>query len=137
MGYVHCCSALWKSKTYVIAPGENFVMCTVEYLEKCPICGHTIVQLTRLDKQNNISIVRKKNKKAVNFLNKIQNSILYEQESFSAPSPKNYKRSYLEFSEFGKRKRCYSNLSTLKIGLNKNENKNLHLNRSYLTSNSV
>ena len=35
---------------------------------KCPVCGHTVVQLTRIDNKDNISVIRKINKKAREFL---------------------------------------------------------------------
>ena len=40
------------------------MLCEVDYLSKCPVCGHTVVQLTRIDNDDNISVVRKVNKKA-------------------------------------------------------------------------
>ena len=81
MGYIHCCGALHKTRSYCIVPQENFTMCEVDILSKCPVCGHTVVQLTRVCKDNSISV---------------------------------------NYNEFGVKKRCYSNLKSLKIGLNEN-----------------
>ncbi len=125
MGYIHCCGALHKTRTFRLVPQENFVVSELDYLSKCPVCGHTVVQLTRIDDDDNISIVRKVNKKAKLFFEKLKNVILYEIR------PINYNRIntgkfYLYYNEFGVKKRCYSNLRTLKIGLA--ENKDLKIN---------
>ena len=101
------------------------MLCEVDYLSKCPVCGHTVVQLTRIDKDDNISVVRKVNKKAKDFLTKLKNKVLYEIR------PINYSKTncgtfYLNYNEFGVMKRCYSNLSTMKMGLT--EDKYLKIN---------
>ena len=64
MGYIHCCGALHKTRTFHLVPQENFLLCELDFLSKCPVCGHTVVQLTRIDEADNISVVRKINKKA-------------------------------------------------------------------------
>lgn len=119
MGYIHCCGALHKTRTYRLVPQGNFVLSEIDYLVKCPVCGHTVVQLTRIDGDDNISVVRKVNKKAREFFNKLKTKILYEIK------PVNYNivnsgKFYLNYNEFGVKKRCYSNLRTLKIGLAEN-----------------
>ncbi len=125
MGYIHCCGALHKTRTYRLVPRDNFVLCELDYLTRCPVCGHTVAQLTRIDKDDNISIVRKVNKKAKEFLKKLKNFVLYEERPINY-NKRNYGRFYLNYNEFGVKKRCYSNLSTLKIGLS--ENKDLKIN---------
>ncbi len=125
MGYIHCCGALHKTRTFRLVPQDDFVVSELDYLAKCPVCGHTVVQLTRVDNSDNISIVRKVNKKAKLFFEKLKSFILYEIR------PINYDkissgRFYLNYNEFGVKKRCYSNLRTLKIGLA--ENKDLKTN---------
>ena len=66
MGYIHCCGALHKTRTFRLVPQENFLLCELDFLSKCPVCGHTVVQLTRIDEADNISVVRKINKKSKN-----------------------------------------------------------------------
>ena len=71
-------------------------------------------------RENNISVIRKINQKARDFFSKLKNSILYEIR------PANYKplytsQFYLNYNEFGVKKRCYSNLRALKIGLTENK----------------
>lgn len=125
MGYIHCCGALHKTKSYRLVPQDNFLICEVDYLSKCPVCGHTVVQLTRIDKKDNISIIRKVNKKAKIFFESLKKYVLYEIRPINY-NKVNYGRFYLNYNEFGVQKRCYSNLRTLKIGLA--ENKDLKLN---------
>lgn len=120
MGYIHCCGALHKTKTYRLVPQDNFVLCEVDCLSKCPVCGHTVVQLTRVDNGDNISIVRKVNRKAREFFKKLEKSILYEVRPINY-SKMNCGKFYLNYNEFGVKKRCYSNLRTLKIGLTENK----------------
>ncbi len=120
MGYIHCCGALHKTRSFRVVPQGDFLLCELDYLSKCPICGHTVVQLTRIDRQDNISVVRKVNKKAREFFSKLKKFILYEEKSV------NYRKFnsgsfYLNYNEFGVKKRCYSNLKALKIGLVENK----------------
>lgn len=123
MGYIHCCGALHKTKTFRLAPSDDFVICEMDYLVKCPVCGHTVVQLTRIDKNNDISVVRKINKKAREFYKKLKKFVIYQIKPVEYV---NVGKFYLNYNEFGVKKRCYSNLSALKIGLM--ENKYLKLN---------
>lgn len=116
MGYIHCCAGLRKSKTYSVSPEEDYLQAQVDYLENCPICGHTVVQLTRIDFENNISVCRKINDKARKLFNKFKNSILFEKKTEGSAS-RAYSKFYLNYNEYGVKKKCYSNLSTLKMGL--------------------
>jgi len=121
MGYIHCCGALHKTRTFKLVPQENFLLCELDYMKKCPVCGHLVVQLTRIDNEKNLSVIRKINNKAKYFFEKIKNQILYEQKNINY-SKYNYGKFYLNYNEFGVKKRCYANLSTLKIGLTENKN---------------
>lgn len=119
MGYLHCCGGLRKSRTFHMAPQGDFVISEVDYLKNCPVCGHTIVQLTRIDTKDNISVIRKTNSKALEFLKKLKNDILYEIKPIKVKEQKG--SFYLNYNEYGVKKRCYSNLSSLKIGLTENK----------------
>lgn len=120
MGYIHCCAGLRKSKSYSISPEENYLLAQVDYLETCPICGHTVTQLTRIDSENNVSICRKINDKARKFFDNLKQSILFEKKS-EKTKINIYSKFYLNYNEYGIKKKCYSNLSTLKIGLFENK----------------
>ena len=116
MGYIHCCGGLRKTRTFRLSPQEDFVLCEVDLLTKCPCCGNRYVQLTRIDKDNNITTIKKSNKKAIKFFEKIKNKILYEEEIMENVPSQNGKF-YLYYNEYGVRKRCYSNLKNMKLGL--------------------
>ena len=120
MGYIHCCGALRRTRTYKLAPQTGFLVCEVDYLSKCPVCGHTVVQLTRIDKNKNLSVIRKVNTKAKKFFQKLKSQFIYEIRSYnySSNSSSDF---YLNYNEYGVKKRCYSNLSSLKIGLTENK----------------
>lgn len=119
VGYIHCCAGLRKARSFSLTPEKTYLIAEIDYLEACPVCGHTVVQLTRIDFNNNIDIIRKINEKARNFFEKIQSSILYEKKT-NEIRVRAYSSFYLNYNEFGIKKKCYSNLSTLKIGLFEN-----------------
>ena len=114
MGYLHCCGGLHKTRSFVLVPAENYSVCEVDVLQKCPVCGHFVVQLTRADKGNNISSIRLTNAKARKFFQKLKTKILYEEKFFDYSKVKS--TFYLNYNEFGVKKRCYSNLRNLKLG---------------------
>ena len=76
MGYLHCCGGLHKTRSFVLVPEANYSVCEVDVLQKCPVCGHFVVQLTRADKGNNISSIRLTNAKARKFFQKLKSKIL-------------------------------------------------------------
>jgi len=116
MGYIHCCGGLRKTRSFRLSPQENFVLCELDYLEKCPVCGTSLIQITRIDKDNNISTIRKSKDKAQKFFDKIKDKILY-QEIVEDYFPQYHGSFYLYYNEYGVKKKCYSNLKNLKIGL--------------------
>lgn len=121
MGLVHCCGGKRKSKSYSLAPEKDYIFAEFDYLEECPVCGHTVAQVTRVDFNNNISVCRKVNEKARKFFDKLKTSIISEQ-SVQFKCITSYSGFYLNYNEFGTKKKCYSNLSTLKMGLFENKN---------------
>lgn len=117
MGYVHCCGGLRLCKTFELKTDEKYKIKELSYLEECPICGHTVLQLTKVDFLNKISIYRLNNKKAKKFLEKYSKDIVKEidiQENFAF---KAFGKFYLNYNEYGRKRKCYSNLSSMKIGL--------------------
>lgn len=114
MGYIHCCGGLHKTRSFVLSPSEDFIVCELDYLLKCPVCRHTVVQLTRIDKNNSISSIRYVNKEAKKFFEKLKSKILYERKYYDY-SKRRGGTFYLNYNEFGVKKRCYSNFSNLKF----------------------
>ncbi|MBR1425235.1 hypothetical protein IJ579_06710 [bacterium] len=117
MGYIHCCGALHKTKTFMLVPHPNFTVCELDYLVKCPVCGNLVIQLTRINDKDELLTSRYVNLAARKFWQKVKSKILYEEKFIDYSK---YKRGtfYLNYNEFGVKKRCYSNLSNLKIGIN-------------------
>ncbi len=117
MGFIHCCSALRRSQSFDVEPiSSKFLACQLDILQCCPVCNNFVVQLTRVDFDHNISIVRKVNKKAVNFYLNLKPFIISPHKKYI----NNNGKFYLHYNEFGKIKKCYSSLSSLKIGLHDN-----------------
>lgn len=114
MGFIHCCGALRRSLTYSLVPSDGYLIAELDVLESCPVCGSYVVQLTRVNLNHEVSALRRSNLKAHKLFANVENSILYLQKyKFSPPKGGRF---YLNYNEFGVKKRCYSNLSTLKIG---------------------
>ena len=114
MGYLHCCGALRKTRTFEIDDRYNkYKMCLLDILEQCPICQNYILQLTRVDFLNNISFIRKRNSKAIKFYLKLKPFIIHEFDKYKIPQGSKF---FLYYNEFGSKKRCYSSLQSLKIG---------------------
>lgn len=120
MGYIHCCAGLRKSRTYAIIPEDCYLAAQMDFLNECPICGHTVTQITRIDFENNVSTFRKTNEKARKLFDKLKTSIIYEKGVEIAVSQPTSKF-YLYYNEFGNKKKCYSQLSSLKMGLFENK----------------
>ena len=102
-------------------PYNDFLICEVDYLKRCPVCGHLVVQLTRINNvKDEISTIRQVNTKARKFFDKLKSQILYEDKIINYPN-KYHGKFYLNYNEFGVKKRCYSNLGRLKIGIAENK----------------
>lgn len=117
MGYIHCCGGLRKTRSFVLSPATEFAVCELDYLKKCPVCENTIIQITRIDYNKKLSTVRYSKYKAIKFWNSIQSKILYEKKNFKYLRYKGGKL-YLYYNEYGIKKRCYSNIKNMKLGLN-------------------
>ncbi len=116
MGHIHCCGGLRKARTFLLQPQDNYMYAQADYLDFCPVCGHTVLQLTRIGKDYKVSSLRKTNEKARRFFEKIKPYIKEEKNPEIYLAAKYYSKFYLYYNEYGKRKKCYSNLSTMKLG---------------------
>ena len=120
MGYIQCCSKLHECKTFKLQTDTNYKDKQVDYLENCPVCNHTVLQLTKIDNKNNISVYRITNQKARKFFEKYKNIMTEEIKNSKNIFYKNCGKFYLNYNEYGKKKKCYSNLSSMKLGLFEN-----------------
>lgn len=117
MGYIQCCSALHLCRTFLLKTDDKNIYKQIDYLEECPICGHTVLQLTKVNLNRKIEVYRIKNKKARTFLEKYSKDIIKETNISANIYYKNRGKFYLNYNEYGKVKKCYSNLSGMKLGL--------------------
>lgn len=117
MGFIQCCGALQRSKSFLLQPQDGFLHVRLDWLESCKHCSHTVLQLTRIDLENNIDVIRKVNSKARKLKDKLQPLIITEIGKSGLTPRANNSSFYLFYNEFGTKKRCYSNFSTLKMGL--------------------
>ena len=114
LGYIQCCGALRKTRTYEIEDtSHKFKTCILDVLQCCPVCQNYVIQLTRVDYMNNICSIRKRNTKAVKFFIKLKPFIIHEFDNYKVQSGSKF---FLYYNEFGTKKRCYSSLRSLKIG---------------------
>ena len=120
MGYIQCCGGLQRCRTFELKSDENFKYKELDYLECCPVCGHTILQLTRTDFKNEISIYRINNKKAKAFFEKYKKDIVKEIFNYENACIASKSKFYLNYNEYGHKRKCYSNLSSMKLGLFEN-----------------
>ena len=117
MGYIHCCGALRKTRTFKLVPPKDILISEVDVLTRCPVCGHKVVQLTRIKSDGKLSTIRRTNSKAEKLFKKLKKEILYEIKPLKYDNSGKF---YLNYNEYGVIKRCYSNLSNLKLGLKEN-----------------
>ena len=120
MGYIHCCGALRECRAFELKPDEKFKIKELHFLEECPVCGNCILQLTRVDLLNKVNIYRITNKKAKKFFEKYSKDIIKEIDKCEMFAPKSNGKFYLNYNEYGRKKKCYSNLSSMKLGLFEN-----------------
>lgn len=116
MGFINCCSGMRISKTFALRPDEGYIYAQADYIAECPICSDVVLQLTRMDVEGNVTVCRNINAKALKLFEKLKSSILYELKSEGCNVAYGSKF-YLYYNEYGKKKKCYSSLSALKMGL--------------------
>lgn len=107
-----CCGLKQKSVTYICEPPDGFIFQQIDYLVWCKHCKRSVLQVTRLDLDNNVSYFRRTDDAAKKLFNKLRPSIIYKlKNSFSFASA--HGSFWLGYNEYGRKKRCYSNLSSL------------------------
>lgn len=129
MGMIKCCGRLQKAQTFRLENKDGFHNIFMKRLVfQCPECSARTIQLERsyyvydketktiLDEITETTIKTKNDADKV--FQKYQSSIVYEiKRSENVVCGK----FYLPYNEYGKKKKCYSNLSTLKMGLTENK----------------
>lgn len=125
MAYLKCCGHLHKAEFFQLEAPVGYSSSVLKVMNyECPICKNFVVEVERTkfvgDKKTTLHIVEDKirriNDDACDLLEKLNCSILFQIK----PVATGVGGFYLNYSEHGVKKRCYSNLSTLKIGLTDN-----------------
>lgn len=117
MPYIECCNQRRICNAYKLENLSGLVFNYAYYLEACPVCSHSILLIRRFFFDGSVSEVRKINEKARKLFAKIQPSIICKYTQSPSLGASSY---FLRYNEFGVIKKCYSNLSTLQIGLFEN-----------------
>ena len=118
MAYIECCGK--KHKAIVFELKLNNDGCVSKILKNafCPICGKNIIVIEKkmfVDGVEQVRYIRRQGKEADKLFDKLENDIICV-----IPELKNvqYKKGFfLKYNEYGKIKKCYSNLSALKLGI--------------------
>lgn len=118
MGYVKCCEHNRKAKSFQIAPESGYTNCIMHVLDVCRECNNYIVELHRTKASGAVDVIRRIEDEALKLFYKLRDSgsILYEIKPDNIICGK----FYLPYGEYGAVKKCYSNLSTMKMGLTDN-----------------
>ncbi len=107
-----CCGIRQKSTAFVCDAPSGFLYQRIDFLVSCKHCKRTVMQVTRLNHQNEIGTFRRTDDSARALFERMRTSILFKVvEPYEiAPSRGSF---YLMCNEFGRKSRCYSNLSAL------------------------
>lgn len=114
MPYIECCNKRRFCDAYRIENIEGVVLNDAYYLEACPVCGHTVLLIKRFCYDGSISIVRKTNEKARKLAEKLRSTIICQHIPKVVIGGSSY---FLRYNHYGCVKKCFSNLSSLNIGL--------------------
>lgn len=108
---IQCCNKQKKCSVFAIAKTR---MIQSAYLKMCYCmdCGSFIVVIETTDFNGHTKIIRKQNAEAYELFEKNKHNILFEVK----PIQNGKFGWYLKYCEFGRIKKCYSNLRTLKLG---------------------
>lgn len=118
MAYIECCGKKHKAIVFELKLKNDNCVSKILKNAFCPHCGKNIIIIEEKMLRNGVEqirYVRRQGKEADKLFDKLEKDILcqiIEQKNVQ------YKKGfYLNCNEYGKIKKCYSNLSSLKLGL--------------------
>lgn len=95
-------------------PPEGFIYQRIDFLVWCKKCKKTVMQVTRISAKNRVVTFRRTDNEARELFERMRASIRFRiVEPFSPVG--NRSAFFLYYNEFGRKKKCYSNLSALRI----------------------
>ena len=109
---LRCCGISQKSTAFICDAPNGFVYQRIDFLVKCKVCKRTVMHVMRLDSEKRVVGFRRTDEQARELFDKLRTSILYKVvEPYEiAPSKGSF---YLMCNEFGRKTKCFSNLSSL------------------------
>lgn len=107
-----CCGIRQKSTAFVCDAPSGFLYQRIDFLVCCKHCKRTVMQVSRLNHVHEVSYFRRTDEAARALFERMRTSILYKiVEPYEiAPTHGSF---YLMYNDFGRKSRCYSNLSAL------------------------
>lgn len=128
---VECCGKLHKARVYKLV-SENGYKNSYLKIAYCPVCKTTFAITEKVSIKNN----KKKRERyngyfaAARIYKHLLYAIITEICSFKCGASSSF---YLKYNEYGKIKKCYSNLSALKLGLIKSNFEDLEAGKRLLS----
>jgi len=109
---IECCGKKQRSRAFICDPPDGFIYQRIDFLVWCKKCKKTVMQVTRISAKNRVVRFRRVDDEARALFEKLRTSIRFRVvEPFSLVS--SHSGFYLYYNEFGKKKKCFSNLSAL------------------------
>ena len=109
---IYCCGRLQRCVSFMCDAPQGFLLQRIDFLCYCKQCKHTVLQVSRLDVDHKISWFRRTDDDARKLFDRLRTSIQYR-----ITIPYNYVNNKSSFSlgcnVFGRKQKCYSNLSSL------------------------
>ncbi len=113
MPFIECCNQKRSCDAYKLDNLPGLILNYAYYLKACPICGHTVLILRRYLPDGKVSEVRKTNEQARKLFDKVRPTIMYKVTQIQSNQGSSF---FLRYGEFGRIKKCYSNISSLQMG---------------------
>lgn len=117
MGFINCCGKNVYADVFELIPVTGSVWAVLRDMhDVCPHCGHFKIQIDKITIDGEFKSIVYENAKAFKLRRKLFDScsvrrrIVHKEDVAGSAF-------YLYYSEYGKKKKCYSNLSTLKMGM--------------------
>lgn len=109
---ISCCGRLQRGIAFMCDEPEGFLLQRIDFLCCCKQCKHTVLQVSRLDVEHRFSSFRRTDDEARALFEKLRTSIRYR--IFTPYSyANNRSKFYLNCNVFGRKQKCYSNVSSL------------------------
>ena len=118
MAFIDCCGKKHKALVFELKTKEFDCVSKTLKSAYCPVCGKTIVLIEKKVFEKGVEklkCVRRQGKEADLLFDKVEKDILCQvPERVNVFCQKGF---FLRYNEYGKIKKCFTNLSSLRLGL--------------------